>query len=54
MNIIKIKTKELLAFYSGCHGNWVTTAIRYMADAYCPKEPPYQIQAQYDLSQWSY
>ena len=36
MTIIKIKTKELLTFYSGCHGNWVTIATMYVTDAYCP------------------
>ena len=35
-------------FYSGCHGDLVTIAPRYVADAYCPKEPPYQIWTQYD------
>ena len=28
--------------------------MRYMADAYCPREPPYQIWTQYDLRQRSY
>ena len=27
----------------------VTIAMRQMADAYCLKEPPYQIWTQYDL-----
>ena len=27
---------------------------RYEADAYCPKEPPYQMWNQYDLRQRSY
>ena len=37
-------------FYSGCHGNLVTIT-RYVADAYCPNEPPYQICTQYNLRQ---
>ena len=36
-------------FYSGCHGNLVTIAMRYMTDAYCPSEPPYQIWTKYGL-----
>ena len=48
------KTKELVTYYSGCHDNLVTMATRYVADAYCPKEPPYQIWTQYDLRQVSY
>ena len=43
MDSIRLKINELLMFYSGCHGNLVTIAMRYMADAYCPNEPPYQI-----------
>ena len=35
-----LKTKELLTFYSDCHGNWVTIAMRYVADANHSKEPP--------------
>ena len=41
MDSIRLKTKELLTYYCGCHGNLVTIATRYAADAYCPKEPPY-------------
>ena len=46
MNLNQFKTKELLTFHSGCHGNWVTIATRYVADAYRSKESPYQIQSQ--------
>ena len=42
-NLNQLKLKELLTFHSGCHGNWVSIATRYVADDYCPKEPPYQI-----------
>ena len=38
----------------GCHGNLVTIAASYVVDAYCPKEPLYQIWTQYDLRQRSY
>ena len=48
MDSIRLKTKELVTYYRGCHGNLVTIATRYVADAYCPKEPPYQIWTQYD------
>ena len=47
------KTKESLIYYCGCYGNLVTIATRYVADAYCPKETPYQIWTQYDLRQRS-
>ena len=47
-------TNELLMSHSGCHYNQVSTAMRYEVDAYCPKEPPYQIWTQYDLRQRSY
>ena len=39
-------------FHFGCHGNQVTIPMQYVVDAYCsgyvaeayyPKEPPYQI-----------
>ena len=43
MNLNRLKTKELLTFQSGCHGNWVTIAARYVADAYRFKESLYQI-----------
>ena len=51
---IGLTTKELLTYYCGCHGNLVTIATRYVADAYCPKEPPYQIWTQSNLRQRSY
>ena len=50
MDSLPLNTKELLTYYSGCDGNLVTIATRYVADAYCPKEPPYQIWTQYDLT----
>ena len=40
---VRPKTKELVAYYCGCNGNLVTIATRFVADAYCPKESPYQI-----------
>ena len=43
MNSMRLKTKELLRFQSGCHGNWVTIATRYVVDVYCLKEPLCQI-----------
>ena len=51
MDSIRLMTKELLRFHSGCHGNRVTKAIRYVPDGYCNKEPPHQISTQYDLRQ---
>ena len=48
MDTIQLKTNELLTYHCG-----VTMAMRYVADAYCPKEPPYQIWMQYNLRQWS-
>ena len=54
MSSIQLKAKELLMFHSGCHGNWVTIAARYVADSYCPKQPPCQIWTQYNLRQVSY
>ena len=33
MDSIPLKTKELVAYYSGCHGNLVTIATRHVADA---------------------
>ena len=35
-----------------CHELNMTNA--YEADAYCPKEPPYQMWTEYDLRQRSY
>ena len=40
---IQIKTKELLTYHFHCHGNLVTIAARYVADAYYSKETPCQI-----------
>ena len=36
MDLIRHKTKELLTYHCGCHGNLVTIATRYMADAILP------------------
>ena len=36
------------------HSVAVSMATRDEADAYCPKEPPYQMWIQYDLRQRSY
>ena len=47
-------TNALLMFHSGCHGNQVSTVMKYEADAYCPKEPLYKMWTQYDLRQRSY
>ena len=41
MDSIQLKTKELGTYYCGCHGDLVTIATRYVAVAYCPKEPLY-------------
>ena len=41
-------------FFSGCLGNQVHITTRFEADAYCLKEPPYQMWTQYDLRQRSY
>ena len=38
----------------GWHGNLVAIAMRYVADTYLPKEPPYQIWTQYRIRQRSY
>ena len=38
-------------YHCGYHGNLVTIAMRYAADAYHPREPPYQIRTQYDTRQ---
>ena len=37
MDSIQLKVKELLRFHSGCHGDQVTIATKYLADAYHPK-----------------
>ena len=44
-----LKTKELLSYHRGCHGNLVTIATRYAADAYLPKKPSYQILTKSNL-----
>ena len=46
MNSNQLKMKKLLTFDSGCHGNYVTTAMRYVADAYGSKEPLCQIEVE--------
>ena len=45
MNSIQPKTKKLVKFHSGCHGNPVIIAIRYVADAYRPNENLIQLEA---------
>ena len=37
MGSIRPKTKELLTYYCGCHGNLVTIAARYVVDAFVPR-----------------
>ena len=32
------QTNELLRNHCSCHGNLVAVAVKYAADAYCPKE----------------
>ena len=54
MDSLQIKTKELLTHHCSCHGNLVIIATKYVADAYCPKEPPYQIRTQSNVRQRSY
>ena len=36
MDTMQLKTKELLTYCCGCHGNLVTIATRYVADASIP------------------
>ena len=38
MNLIELRNKELLTYHYGCHGNLITIATRYLADAYCPNK----------------
>ena len=38
MNIIQLKTKELLRYYCRFHGNLVAAAMKYAVDPYYPKE----------------
>ena len=40
---IQVKTKELLTYQCSCHGNLITIATRYVADAYHLKKMSYQI-----------
>ena len=40
MDSIRPKTKELVTYYCDSHGNLVTIATRFLADAYCPTKPP--------------
>ena len=40
---IWLKTKELLIYHYGCHGNLVTIATRYVADPFHPKKGSYQV-----------
>ena len=54
INSIRYKTKKLSRFQFGYHGNYVVMAMRNAADAYHSKEPPQQVQTQYDLKQRSY
>ena len=51
MDSMQLETKVLLTHHCSCHGNLFTIATKYVADAYCPKEPPYQIWTQYDPKQ---
>ena len=53
MDSIWPKIKEFVTYYCGCHGNLVTIATRILADAYCPKEPPYQVWTQCNFRQRS-
>ena len=43
---IWLKTKELLTYHYGCHGNLVTIATKYVADAIHPKK----LRTKYDLN----
>ena len=36
VNSIKCKAKKLLMYHCGCHGNLVTIAMRYAANAILP------------------
>ena len=37
MDSIQHRTEELLTYHCGCHGNLVTIAMRYAADAFISK-----------------
>ena len=41
MNLIQLKTKEVLKYPSDCHANGVHTEVRYVAYLFDPKEPSY-------------
>ena len=38
MNSRHLKTKELLRYHYSCPSNLAAVAVKYAADAYCPKE----------------
>ena len=38
INSIHLKTKELLRYHCGFHGNLVAVALKYAVDTYCPKK----------------
>ena len=38
MNLIQLEAKELLRYYCGCHGDLVSIATKYVADACYLKE----------------
>ena len=40
-DVNRTKTNELLRHHCSCHGNVVTIATSYAANAYCPKEALY-------------
>ena len=41
MNLIQLKTKEVLKYPSGCHANGVHMEVRYVAYFFDPLEPSY-------------
>ena len=43
MSLILLKTKELLRYHCGYHGNIITIATGYLGDAYFPSEALCQI-----------
>ena len=38
INLIHLKTKELVRYYCSFHGNLVDVATKYADDPYCPKK----------------
>ena len=54
MNSIGLTTKKLWMFHFGCHGNQVSIAMRYEADAYCPSQALCQLWTQYNITQINY